>query len=131
MRYSTVIISLAGLTSASSLKSNFQFKRQNPPANVFIDMTFEQLSISAGLAGNAAQKAADKLAGFPVDLTTVTEFDQEFLKHVNTVCNQAERTAFDPAIVAHGTTPGKEALEIDCGKTANKILRGQANIMRM
>jgi hypothetical protein len=73
---------------------------------VFAQSTYNDLSISGGIAGNAQQEALQKLGGLPTDLSTVEKSDLDFLDSVNQIANDAETDAFNPAIEA---ASGEEA----------------------
>lgn len=88
MKFSTVLLSFAATAFAAPLS-----KRA-----VFSTSTYNDLSISGGTAGNAAQEALQKLSGLPDDLTTVEQSDIDFLNSVNQIANGAEKNAFNPAI---------------------------------
>ncbi|OIW32890.1 hypothetical protein CONLIGDRAFT_640059 [Coniochaeta ligniaria NRRL 30616] len=74
---------------------------------VFTTKTYDELSISGGVAGNAKQEALDVLSGLPDDLSTVEKADLDFLNSVNQIANKAETEVFNPAIEA--ATDGDEA----------------------
>lgn len=95
---------------------------------VFSTQTYDDLSISGGVAGNAQQEALDKLAGLPDDLTTVEEADLDFLNSVNQIANDAETDAFNPAIEA---ADGEEADALQRGKIKNKVLKLTATILKL
>lgn len=67
---------------------------------VFSTTSYNDLSISGGVAGNAQQEALAKLSGLPDDLSTVEKADLDFLNSVNSIANDAEDEAFNPAIDA-------------------------------
>ena len=67
---------------------------------VFSTTSYNDLSISGEIAGNAAKEALAKLSGLPTDLTTVEKSDLDFLNSVNQIANDAETEAFNPAIEA-------------------------------
>lgn len=78
---------------------------------VFSTSTYDDLSISGGVAGNAEQEALQKLGGLPSDLSTVDPADLDFLDSVNGIANDAEVDAFNVAIdAAEGEEA--EALEV-------------------
>lgn len=106
MKFSLVTLGFAALAVASPLA-----KRQN---NIFSNQDYNSLSISGGTAGNGEQEALEKLGGLPNDLTTVSADDITFLGRVNSVANEAEKGAFNPAIEA-ATGAEKEALEVRIG----------------
>lgn len=127
MRFAAIIISLVAITVAEGAN----IRRQGTGTPVYKDQTFNELSISEGPAGNAQQKALDRLAGLPADLATVTDFDLEFLDNLNGIANQAERGAFDTAMEALAADPQLQVLSLDCGKTANKVLKLQATLFKL
>jgi hypothetical protein len=90
MKFTLVIAALVALSVAAPVN-----KRA-----VFTTQTYDELSISGGVAGNAKQEALDVLSGLPDDLTTVEEADIDFLNSVNQIANDAETDAFNPAIEA-------------------------------
>ncbi|KAH6876434.1 small secreted protein [Thelonectria olida] len=95
---------------------------------VFSTSTYNDLSISGGTAGNAKEEALQKLAGLPADLTTVEEADLDFLDSVNSIANDAETDAFNPAIEA---ATGEEADALQRGKIKNKVLKLTATILKL
>ncbi|KAM5349684.1 hypothetical protein ACJ41O_006189 [Fusarium nematophilum] len=95
---------------------------------VFTTSSYDDLSISGGTAGNAAQEALDVLGGLPDDLTTVEESDIDFLDSVNGIANDAETEAFNPAIEA---ASGEEADALQRGKIKNKVLKLTATILKL
>jgi hypothetical protein len=67
---------------------------------IFSPSSYNDLSISGGTAGGAAQAALNRLGPLPNDLTTVDQEDIDFLDTVNSICNDAEKDGFNPAIEA-------------------------------
>lgn len=67
---------------------------------IFVPTSYNDISISGGAAGGAAQAAMAKLGGLPNDLSEVSQEDIDFLDNVNTICNDAEKGAFNTAIEA-------------------------------
>lgn len=98
MKLSLTVLALA----AAIVNAGPIAKRQN----AFSTSTYDDLSISGGVAGNAAQEALDKLSGLPADPADTTQEDLDFLDSVNSICNDAEEEAFNPAIDA---ADGEEA----------------------
>lgn len=85
---------------------------------VFATKTYDQLSISAGVAGSAQQEALDVLSGLPDDLSTVEKADLDFLNSVNQIANDAETEAFNPAIEGAADEDEADALQVhifNCG----------------
>ncbi|CAG8981620.1 hypothetical protein HYALB_00012971 [Hymenoscyphus albidus] len=89
--------------------------------------TYNEISISGGVGGDAE---AEALAKLPVgtDFAAVSKEDITFLQAVNGMCNDAEILAFNPAIEA-ATGPEKEA--VACGKTKNKVLKLTATMLSL
>ncbi|KXH49769.1 hypothetical protein CSIM01_03906 [Colletotrichum simmondsii] len=121
MKFSSVItLGFAALATAAPLGA-----RQ---ATVFSTQTFNDLSISGGTAGDAKQEALDKLSGLPTDLSTVAKADLDFLNSVNSIANDAEKEAFNPAIEA---ATGEEADALQRGKIKNKVLKLTATMLKL
>ncbi|KAH7161128.1 small secreted protein [Dactylonectria macrodidyma] len=118
MKFSIVALGFAVLSSATPLS-----KRA-----VFSTTSYNDLSISGGVAGNAQAEANAKLAGLPADLSTVEEADLDFLNSVNQIANDAEDEAFKPAIDA---ASGEEADALQRGKIKNKVLKLTATILKL
>lgn len=135
------VISAAAVATAAPLQVS---KRA-----IFQPSTFNELSISGGTAGGAAQAALARLGPLPQDLTTVEQSDIDFLDSVNSICNDAEKDAFNPAIDA---ADGEEAdalqvctahfcrgspiprIDADIqqrGKIQNKVLKLTATILKL
>ncbi|CAG8953950.1 hypothetical protein HYFRA_00010911 [Hymenoscyphus fraxineus] len=89
--------------------------------------TYDEISISGGVGGDAE---AEALAKLPVgtDFAAVSKEDILFLQAVNGMCNDAEILAFNPAL-EKATGPEKEGLA--CGKTKNKVLKLTATILSL
>ena len=79
---------------------------------VFSTSTYDELSISGGVAGNAKQEALDVLSGLPTDLSSVEEADLDFLNSVNQIANDAEKEAFNTAIEAASDDDEADALQV-------------------
>ncbi|UPL00072.1 hypothetical protein LCI18_011006 [Fusarium solani-melongenae] len=118
MKFSTVLLSFAATAFAAPLS-----KRA-----VFSTSTYNDLSISGGTAGNAAQEALQKLGGLPNDLTTVEQSDIDFLNSVNQIANGAEKNAFNPAI---DSASGEDADALQRGKIKNKVLKLTATMLKL
>ncbi|KAH7013795.1 small secreted protein [Ilyonectria destructans] len=118
MKFSIVAFGLAALASAAPFS-----KRA-----VFSTTSYDDLSISGGVAGNAQQEAQQKLAGLPSDLSTVEKADLDFLNSVNQIANDAEDEAFNPAIDA---ASGEAADALQRGKIKNKVLKLTATILKL
>jgi hypothetical protein len=94
----------------------------------FSTTSYDDLSISGGVAGNAEQEALEKLGGLPSDFSTLSEEDIDFLGSVNSIANDAETEAFNPAIEA---ADGEEADALQRGKIKNKVLKLMATKLRL
>ncbi|KAI1371849.1 hypothetical protein F4677DRAFT_283098 [Hypoxylon crocopeplum] len=98
-------------------------------AGVFTQQTYDDISISGGVAGNAEQEALAVFSALDLnDLASADEDDIDFLKSVNSICNDAEDEAFNPAIDA---ADGEEADALQRGKIKNKVLKLEATILRL
>jgi hypothetical protein len=101
MKFSSVFAMLAAaMTAVDALPTRRSSSSSISKRAVFTTSTYDELSISGGTAGGAAQAALAKLSGLPADLTTVERADLDFLDSVNSICNDAETDAFNPAIEA-------------------------------
>ncbi|CAM1509610.1 Fc.00g033490.m01.CDS01 [Cosmosporella sp. VM-42] len=118
MKFSALAFAFAVVSSAAPFS-----KRA-----VFSTSSYNDLSISGGVAGNAAQEALDKLSGLPDDLTLVEKSDLDFLNSVNQIANDAEEEAFNPAIDA---ASGDEADALQRGKIKNKVLKLTATVLKL
>ncbi|RYO74220.1 hypothetical protein DL766_002963 [Monosporascus sp. MC13-8B] len=100
-------------------------KRQS----AFSQKTYDEISISGGVAGNAEQEALNALSGLDLNnLASATQDDIAFLNSVNKICNEAEKNAFNVAI---DSASGEEAAALQRGKIKNKVLKLEATIMRL
>ncbi|KAI1135936.1 hypothetical protein F5Y05DRAFT_118905 [Hypoxylon sp. FL0543] len=98
-------------------------------AGVFTQQTYNDISISGGVAGNAEQEALAVFSALdPNNLAAADDDDIEFLKSVNSICNDAEDEAFNPAIDA---ASGDAADALQRGKIKNKVLKLEATILRL
>ncbi|KAK3382618.1 hypothetical protein B0T24DRAFT_602111 [Lasiosphaeria ovina] len=118
MKFSLVLAGLVALAAAAPVE-----KRA-----VFSTKTYDQLSISGGVAGNAQKEALAVLEGLPADLTKVEKADLNFLNSVNQIANDAETEAFNPQIAA---ASGTEAAALQRGKIKNKVLKLTATILKL
>jgi hypothetical protein len=132
MRFSAILtlaiatLSVAAPTSHRSLKAR----------GVLGTATYDELSISGGVAGDGEAEALAKLPIDVNDLANVDAADLAFLGDVNDIANDAEVSVFNPAIEA-ATGDEKSALEVfvfilyllqtlifvQNGKIKNKILK--------
>ncbi|KAI1183027.1 small secreted protein [Nemania serpens] len=98
-------------------------------AGVFTQQTYNDISISGGVAGNAQNEALAVFSALDVnDLANVDEDDLDFLNSVNQICNQAEDDAFNEAIDA---ASGDEADALQRGKIKNKVLKLTASVLKL
>ncbi|KAI0377614.1 hypothetical protein F5Y04DRAFT_263765 [Hypomontagnella monticulosa] len=98
-------------------------------AGVFTKQTYNDISISGGTAGNAEQEALAVFGALDLNnLASADEDDIAFLKSVNSICNDAEEEAFNPAIEA---ASGEEADALQRGKIKNKVLKLEATMLRL
>ncbi|KAI5918671.1 small secreted protein [Camillea tinctor] len=98
-------------------------------ARVFTQKTYDEISISGGVAGNGEQEALAVFSELDLnDLASADEADIEFLDSVNSICNDAEKEAFNKAIDA---ADGEEADALQRGKIKNKILKLEATMLRL
>ncbi|KAI2616170.1 hypothetical protein GGS26DRAFT_452628 [Hypomontagnella submonticulosa] len=98
-------------------------------AGVFTKQTYNDISISGGTAGNAENEALAVFSALDLNnLAAADEDDIDFLKSVNSICNDAEKEAFNPAIEA---ASGEEADALQRGKIKNKVLKLEATILRL
>ncbi|KAM0551259.1 hypothetical protein ACHAPJ_008604 [Fusarium lateritium] len=118
MKFTSILLTFAATALASPIS-----KRA-----VFSQSTYNDLSISGGTAGNAKQEALDKLSGLPNDLSTVEKSDLDFLNSVNSIANDAEDEAFNPAIES---ASGEAADALQRGKIKNKVLKLTATILKL
>lgn len=106
MRTSTIILSFfAALTIAAPTSLS-------PRAGVLGTKTYDQLSISGGVAGNAQAEALAKFAALDgIADEDVDAADIDFLGAVNDIANDAETDAFNVAI-EKATGDAKIALQV-------------------
>ncbi|KAI0473519.1 small secreted protein [Xylariaceae sp. FL0804] len=98
-------------------------------AGVFTQKTYNEISISGGVAGNAQEEANAQFSALDQsDLANVDEDDIDFLDSVNQICNDAEESAFDPAI-DDASDDAADALER--GKIKNKVLKLTAQVLKL
>ncbi|KAI1748851.1 small secreted protein [Xylaria castorea] len=98
-------------------------------AGVFTQQTYNDISISGGVAGNAQNEAMAVFSALDLnDLANVDKDDLDFLNSVNQICNDAEDEAFNTAIDA---ASGEEADALQRGKIKNKVLKLTATILKL
>ena len=103
-------LSVAAPTTRRSLKTR----------GVLGTATYDELSISGGVAGDGEAEALAKLPIDVNDLANVDAADLAFLGDVNDIANDAEVSVFNPAIEA-ATGEEKTALEV-CGPILPPLL---------
>ncbi|KAI1465366.1 uncharacterized protein F4812DRAFT_461675 [Daldinia caldariorum] len=98
-------------------------------AGVFTKQTYNDISISGGVAGNAEEEALSVFSALDMNnLAAADKADLDFLNSVNQICNKAETEAFNPAIEA---ASGDAAKALQRGKIKNKVLKLEATIIRL
>ncbi|KAF3069649.1 putative small secreted protein [Daldinia childiae] len=98
-------------------------------AGVFTQQTYNDISISGGVAGNAQEEALAVFSALDTNnLANADKDDIAFLNSVNKICNQAEKEAFNTAI---DDASGEAADALQRGKIKNKVLKLQATIFRL
>lgn len=127
MRFSTAFAVFLSLTS-SSLAAPLD-KR----ASVLTVQTFNQFTVSAGIAGNAL---AEVNAKFPIDqsnLAGVSAADLAIIAKAAQVSESAETGTggFNDAIAAAGGTGTTAGAALQLGKIKNKVLKLQTDVLRI
>ncbi|KFZ19224.1 hypothetical protein V501_00769 [Pseudogymnoascus sp. VKM F-4519 (FW-2642)] len=90
---------------------------------------YNDLSISAGQAGDAEAEAAAKIGiDSSSDLANVSKADLQIVKGIHDVANAAEVGAFNPAVAA---ATGAEKVAIQNGKIKNKVLKLSAAVLAL
>ncbi|XDG08634.1 hypothetical protein ABKA04_008249 [Annulohypoxylon sp. FPYF3050] len=98
-------------------------------AGVFTQKSYNDISISGGVAGNAENEALAVFSALDQNnLASADKDDIDFLKSVNSICNDAEDEAFNTAIDA---ASGDAADALQRGKIKNKVLKLEATILRL
>jgi hypothetical protein len=100
MQFSILLVSAF---AALSLAAPAQIKKRA----VFGATTYDDISISGGVAGKALDEANAVLNKLPSDLSTAEKSDLTFLNEVNQVANDAEVEAFNKAL--EGATGDEKA----------------------
>ncbi|KFY09852.1 hypothetical protein V492_05308 [Pseudogymnoascus sp. VKM F-4246] len=88
--------------------------------------TYNDLSISAGQAGDAEAEALAKIGIDTSDLANVSAEDLKLIKGIHDVAEDAEVEAFNPALDA--ATSDDEKTAIQNGKIKNKVLKLTATV---
>ncbi|KAI0399849.1 small secreted protein [Xylaria palmicola] len=100
-------------------------------AGVFTQQTYDDISISGGVAGNAQNEALAVFSALDLnDLGSADEDDLDFLNSVNQICNQAEKGAFNEAIDA-AADDEETADALQRGKIKNKVLKLTATVLKL
>ncbi|KAI1803021.1 hypothetical protein F4811DRAFT_363045 [Daldinia bambusicola] len=98
-------------------------------AGVFTKQTYNDISISGGVAGNAEEEALSVFSALDMNnLAAADKDDIDFLKSVNKICNEAEEEAFNTAI---DDASGEAAKALQRGKIKNKVLKLEATVLRL
>jgi len=87
-------------------------------------VSFNEISISGGVAGNAQAEADAALDALDADDLA----DSGFLSDINSICNVAEREGFNVEI---DNADGEEADALQRGKTKNKVLKINATLRKL
>ncbi|KAF2705473.1 hypothetical protein K504DRAFT_387796 [Pleomassaria siparia CBS 279.74] len=124
MLFSTQIVALVLSLSAVSLGAPVVAKR------ALTEQSFNQFSVSSGVAGNAL---AEVNAKFPVDtsnLASVSASDLAIISKAAQISESAEVDAggFNDAL--KGVT-GSAQTALQCGKIKNKVLKLQTDVLRL
>ncbi|KFY63249.1 hypothetical protein V496_04098 [Pseudogymnoascus sp. VKM F-4515 (FW-2607)] len=90
---------------------------------------YDDLSISAGQAGNAEAEALAAIGIDTSDLANVSAEDLEIIKGIHDVANDAEVGAFNPAL--DSATDDDEKTAIQNGKIKNKVLKLSAAVLAL
>lgn len=110
MHFSTLTVISLVLSVASALPTT---KRQAGP--VLTPTTFNDISISGGVAGNAEAEALARFSALDLkNPGNIDPADLQFLNNVNQVANDAEKEAFNVAIDA-ASGADKDALQVSDG----------------
>lgn len=112
------LATVAALAAISSALPTLKVRQSGP---VLADTTYDAISISGGQAGNAEAEALAVFSALDVkNPGNIDAADLKFLGAVNDVANDAEVSAFNPAIKA---ATGADADALAAGKTKNKVLK--------
>ena len=129
MRFSITTVAAVSAATAFAAPSSFKDIIQKRQQGSFTQQSYDDISISGGVAGNAEAEALQVFSALDMNnLAAATEADIDFLKSVNSICNDAETDAFNPAIEA---ADGEEADALQRGKIKNKVLKLGATMIRL
>ncbi|KAL2065944.1 hypothetical protein VTL71DRAFT_3614 [Oculimacula yallundae] len=122
MQYST-LVTLALATLALAAPTPLKAR-----AAVLGTQSYDDLSVSGGVAGDALNEVLAKLPIDTSDLANVDPADIAFLGDVNDIANDAETNAFNVAIAA---ATGDEKIALQNGKIKNKVLKLEATVLQL
>ena len=129
MRFSITTVAAVFAATAFAAPSSFKDIIQKRQQGSFTQQSYDDISISGGVAGNAEAEALQVFSALDMNnLAAATEADIDFLKSVNSICNDAEKEAFNTAIDA---ADGEEADALQRGKIKNKVLKLEATMIRL
>ena len=129
MHFSITTVAAVFAATAFAAPSSFKDIIQKRQQGSFTQQSYGDISISGGVAGNAEAEALQVFSALDMNnLAAATEADIDFLKSVNSICNDAETDAFNPAIEA---ADGEEADALQRGKIKNKVLKLGATMIRL
>ncbi|KAH7382098.1 hypothetical protein BKA64DRAFT_220552 [Cadophora sp. MPI-SDFR-AT-0126] len=121
MQYSTLVtLALATLSVAAPTPLKAR--------GVLGTQSYDDLSVSGGVAGDALNEVLAKLPIDTSDLANVDQADIDFLGDVNDIANDAETEAFNVAIAA---ATGDEKVALQNGKIKNKVLKLEATVLQL
>jgi hypothetical protein len=122
MRFSLALFTTLALSaSAAPTPKRARSLKTRQAGPVLADTTFNDITISGGVAGDAEAEALAVFSALPLDdLASVDPADIEFLGAVNDVANDAETDAFNTAIEA-ATGEEATALEVRCSTSSKKV----------
>ncbi|CZT44288.1 uncharacterized protein RSE6_04435 [Rhynchosporium secalis] len=122
MQYST-LTTLAFATLALAAPTPLKAR-----AAVLGKKSYNDLSVSGGVAGNALSEVLAKLPIDTANLANVDKADIAFLGEVNNIANDAETEKFNPAIAA---ATGDAKIALQNGKIKNKVLKLEATVLKL
>ncbi|KAL3420315.1 hypothetical protein PVAG01_08814 [Phlyctema vagabunda] len=127
MRFSIIAASaLATLVIAAPTGKRAVQKRA-----IFPTVTYDEITIAGGQAGDAEAEANAVFTGFGLDLNDLASLDEadlDFLNNVNSAANDAEKGVYNPAVEA---ATGAEADAIQAAKIKNKVLKLTATMLKL
>jgi len=131
MRFSTLTTLL--LTLSSSLAAPTTKRATGSSASVLTVQTYDDFSVSSGVAGNAL---AEVNAKFPVDQTNLAGISASDLAIISSAAQISESAetgtgGFNDAIAAAGGTGTTAGTALQNGKIKNKVLKLQTDVLRI